>query len=80
MDAEQINRPEIARKLKTKRPHIAVRPCCRWCPDAESNHGHADFQSAALPTELSGLRLNGAGYRNRTDDLLITSQLLYQLS
>lgn len=25
-----------------------------WCPDADSNHGHADFQSAALPTELSG--------------------------
>ncbi len=24
------------------------------CPDADSNHGHADFQSAALPTELSG--------------------------
>jgi len=27
-----------------------------WCPEAESNHRHADFQSAALPTELSGLR------------------------
>ena len=26
----------------------------QWCPDAGSNHGHADFQSAALPTELSG--------------------------
>lgn len=26
----------------------------KWCPDADSNHGHADFQSAALPTELSG--------------------------
>ena len=25
-----------------------------WCPDAESNHGHGDFQSPALPTELSG--------------------------
>ena len=25
-----------------------------WCPDAESNHGHRDFQSLALPTELSG--------------------------
>ena len=25
-----------------------------WCPGAESNHRHADFQSAALPTELSG--------------------------
>jgi integrase len=28
----------------------------RWWPVAESNHGHADFQSAALPTELTGQR------------------------
>ena len=27
-----------------------------WWPVAESNHGHADFQSAALPTELTGRR------------------------
>ena len=25
-----------------------------WCPDPESNQGHEDFQSTALPTELSG--------------------------
>ena len=25
-----------------------------WCPGADSNHRHADFQSAALPTELPG--------------------------
>ena len=24
------------------------------CPNAESNHGHMDFQSIALPTELFG--------------------------
>jgi hypothetical protein len=24
----------------------------RWCRGPESNWGHADFQSAALPTEL----------------------------
>ena len=24
-----------------------------WCLEAGSNHRHADFQSAALPTELS---------------------------
>ncbi len=26
----------------------------RWCPGAESNHRHEDFQSSALPTELPG--------------------------
>ena len=26
----------------------------KWCPGPESNQRHADFQSAALPTELSG--------------------------
>ena len=26
----------------------------KWCPGAESNHRHADFQSTALPTELPG--------------------------
>ena len=29
--------------------------CASWCLDAESNHGHGDFQSPALPTELSRL-------------------------
>ena len=28
--------------------------CEKWCPGADSNHRHADFQSAALPTELPG--------------------------
>src|SRR3979411_2880029 len=28
-----------------------------WWPRAESNHRHADFQSAALPTELLGREL-----------------------
>ncbi len=26
----------------------------KWCPGPESNQRHADFQSAALPTELPG--------------------------
>src|SRR5207249_7669536 len=33
----------------TARPSL----CCKW-PGAESNCRHADFQSAALPTELPG--------------------------
>ena len=27
----------------------------KWCPGADSNHRHEDFQSSALPTELPGL-------------------------
>ena len=26
----------------------------KWCRVSESNQGHEDFQSSALPTELSG--------------------------
>ena len=29
----------------------------KWCPDPESNQRHGDFQSPALPTELSGQKL-----------------------
>ena len=28
----------------------------KWCPELESNQRHCDFQSHALPTELSGRR------------------------
>ena len=42
---------------------VSGRPCMnKWCPDSESNQGHGDFQSPALPTELSGQR--GALNRN----------------
>ena len=38
--------------VKTKKPHKSE-VFNKWCLDAESNHGHEDFQSSALPTELS---------------------------
>src|SRR5215469_3667977 len=31
-----------------------------WCPGAELNHRHTDFQSVALPTELPGRLARGA--------------------
>jgi hypothetical protein len=37
-----------------KTAHIAVSRLEYWWPVSESNQGHADFQSAALPTELTG--------------------------
>ena len=39
----------------------------KWCPEAESNHRHGDFQSPALPTELSGHNIfNGGRLETRT--------------
>ena len=32
----------------------------QWCPGAELNHRHEDFQSSALPTELPGLAVTGS--------------------
>src|SRR5690606_29067822 len=50
------------RQIQSHRTAPHARPATRldgsssgkWCPGAESNHRHADFQSAALPTELPG--------------------------
>ena len=36
-----------------------------WCPGAESNHRHCDFQSHALPTELPGRHQPGEGCNRR---------------
>jgi hypothetical protein len=43
-----------------------------WCPEPELNQRHADFQSAALPTELSGHL--GAFYRQDVKVCLALSQ------
>ena|GEM_PF-1147913 len=42
--------------LKLRDPFcvFAKRKPQNWWPEVESNHRHGDFQSPALPTELSG--------------------------
>jgi hypothetical protein len=58
-------------------PHI-------WCPWGDLNLRSTSYELAAFTTKLQGRILGtetiGAFYPNRTDDLLITSQLLYLLS
>ena len=39
----------LARRCSTTEPLAHL-----WCPEPESNQWHVDFQSTALPTELSG--------------------------
>ena len=55
-DRELSDQKVTIQKLKMK--GISLKPLKylrkTWCPEADSNHRHADFQSAALPTELSG--------------------------
>ena len=41
----------LARRCSTTEPFARIK---KLCPDSESNQGHEDFQSSALPTELSG--------------------------
>ena len=40
-----------------------------WCPGAESNHRHGDFQSPALPTELPGLMATRKGLEPSTSSV-----------
>ena len=42
--------------IEPKKPQFTLRLLKLWCPVPESNQGHEDFQSTALPTELTGLR------------------------
>ena len=51
-DTDLIENHEVVRI--TLDTFIGAQPQNEWCPGAESNHRHADFQSAALPTELPG--------------------------
>ena len=62
-----VHKGRLVRRVVTRTPHdfrrtAAMRPCnslSGWWPGPESNWGHADFQSAALPTELPGQQANG---------------------
>jgi hypothetical protein len=49
--------PDFTRVLADRRTRADEKERGRkgqWCPGAESNHRHCDFQSHALPTELPG--------------------------
>jgi hypothetical protein len=46
-DSKRISITIVASKIKRGNKK-------EWCPGAESNHRHGDFQSPALPTELPG--------------------------
>ena len=50
--AHRRSAPLIGKEPRAKEPRFHI----HWWPDLESNQGHKDFQSFALPTELSGLR------------------------
>ena len=41
-------------------------PSIKTCPEPESNQRHEDFQSSALPTELSGHLVAGTGFEPMT--------------
>ncbi len=47
---------QVHSRTRNNMPHDSSQShaACCWCPGAELNHRHADFQSAALPTELPG--------------------------
>ena len=51
-----------------------------WWPDPESNWGHKDFQSFALPTELSGLvKFERLNYNSVTLKYLETKGLILSI-
>ena len=55
---DQANSKNDQQDLNTKKQPFGLtsaKGCLNeWCPDSELNQGHGDFQSPALPTELSG--------------------------
>ena len=46
----------VKKDMKKKKATHYAWPLKAWCPEPESNQRHVDFQSTALPTELSRRR------------------------
>ena len=42
-------------KIKNDLTAFPLNHCKQWCPGADLNHRHADFQSAALPLSYPGV-------------------------
>ena len=57
--AECAGTPRVMREAQMKTPNREQLGAEFWWPGAESNRRHADFQSAALPTELPGQEIRG---------------------
>ncbi len=62
----------VADERRTKADDRPIRPRAalfqktpeKWCPRADLNHRHADFQSAALPLSYSGYTAKTAWERS----------------
>src|SRR5262249_39965573 len=68
--ATACSKPRIVRTPRTRQNIRYFIGSLRWCPGAELNHRHRDFQSRALPTELPGRRTEprdgGAGLSQKS--------------
>ena len=51
-DSSVVALPQLTTNRHQRKKH-GLTVLFRWCLFAESNHGHRDFQSLALPTELN---------------------------
>ena len=50
----KVSNSAAGRAQQDAKSLISLTKRLEWCPGAESNHRHRDFQSRALPTELPG--------------------------
>ncbi len=54
LNGKEPKEPIKAAPLNGKEPKEPISVLFIWWPETESNRRHEDFQSSALPTELSG--------------------------